>query len=388
VSVKVSRLQPSRWDLVRRLAREYAATSQLPAVSLHAATSHEAAPPIYAGMRQPGGTTAVDSQTIYPIASITKPIVGLAFVMLIERGLVSLSTKVAQVLPELATHGKGGLELRHLLTHTSGLPDLLDDNQTLRESNAPLQTFVEKTCEATTAFLPGRGAMYQSMGFALAGTMFEAIAGKPLGLFLQEELFRPLGMESTCLGMQNDWQSGPNPREQRIAEVSLSGTQQQLKDGHWNSTYWRKLGAPWGGMLSSGPDMARFARWMLTASRSALHFCSEWKATDASVPKLVSPAGIRLATANHLAYFKELPEADRRARRWGIGWRHHWGDTSAYVGDLWSEKSFGHWGASGSLLWIDPEQDLSLVILSTQAQPIAGESLARLANLVCAAFDR
>lgn len=383
----MSRLQPSRWDLLRRLAREYAATSQLPAVSLHAVTTHEVAPPIYAGTLRPGSATAVDERTIYPIASITKPIVGLAFVMLIERGLVTLSTKVASVLPELATQGKGGLELRHLLTHTSGLPDLLEDNQTQRESHAPLKTFVEKTCAATTAFLPGRGAMYQSMGFALAGVMFEAIAGKPLGLFLQDELFRPLGMDSTCLGMPNDWQSGPNPREQQIAEVSLSGTQQQLKDGHWNSTYWRKLGAPWGGMLSSGPDMAKFARWMLTASRDALLSSSKPNGSDWSFPKLVSPAGIRLATADHLAYFKEVPEADRRARRWGIGWRHHWGDTSAFVGDLWSEKSFGHWGASGSLLWIDPKQDLSLVILSTQAQPIAGEALAKLANLVCAAFD-
>jgi CubicO group peptidase (beta-lactamase class C family) len=101
----------------------------------------------------------------------------------------------------------------------------------------------------------------------------------------------------------------------------------------------------------------------------------------------LSPATVRIATMNQLEALKDIPEVTRRCRAWGLGWRLHWPAHSANFGDLLSPRSYGHWGATGTVLWIDPQSDLWAVILTTEPQEPQGTRLARLSNLLAAALS-
>jgi CubicO group peptidase (beta-lactamase class C family) len=82
----------------------------------------------------------------------------------------------------------------------------------------------------------------------------------------------------------------------------------------------------------------------------------------------------------------KIPEEERRCRPWGLGWRLNWPAHSANFGDLLGPKSFGHWGATGTLAWCDPESDSFAVLLTTQPQEPDGRFLARLSNAIGAAM--
>ena len=81
-----------------------------------------------------------------------------------------------------------------------------------------------------------------------------------------------------------------------------------------------------------------------------------------------------------------VPEADRRCRPWGFGWRMNWPAHGAWFGDLLPADAYGHWGATGTLLWIAPSLDAFAVILTTQPQDPDGRFVARLSNAIVASL--
>ncbi len=309
---------------------------------------------------------AVGDDTLFLVASITKPIVATAVLLLMERGDVLLDDPVARFVPEFGRNGKGSVRLRHLLTHTSGLPDMLPNNVALRASHAPLARFVEAIYELPLAFPPGSQVRYQSTGFAILAEVLERVSGLPIAEFLRREIFEPLGMIDTSLGMESD-------KQHRIASVRLDG-EQVGTSWHWNSSYWLSLGAPWGGLITSARDLARFCRMMLGEG-------------ELDGVRVLSPASVRAAISNQLAAMPLLPEADRTTRPWGLGWRLNWPGSSANFGDLLGPRAFGHWGATGTLLWVDPDADAFLVLLTTQPGCDEGRELGRISNAVAAALE-
>src|SRR5262245_16643224 len=136
----------------------------------------------------------VPSDALFLVASITKPVTAAAVMLLVERGYLTLDDLVTATIPEFRQNGKGDVRLRHLLTHTSGLPDMLPENLELRQRHAPLEAFVEGTCRQSLLFAPGTLVSYQSMGFAILSEIVRRVAGVPLAKFLEEEFFGPLGM--------------------------------------------------------------------------------------------------------------------------------------------------------------------------------------------------
>ena len=101
---------------------------------------------------------------------------------------------------------------------------------------------------------------------------------------------------------------------------------------------------------------------------------------------VLSPATVAAATRNQLAAMPDVPESDRRCKPWGLGWRLNWPATSANFGDLTGPATYGHWGATGTLMWIDPERDTVCVILTTEPQEPHGREIARLSNAIAAAL--
>jgi CubicO group peptidase (beta-lactamase class C family) len=321
---------------------------------------------------------AADSPTLrddslFLVASITKPIVAAGVMLLVEQGQVSLDTRVEKLIPEFARNGVHQTTLRHLLTHTSGLPDQLPENAELRASRAPLSRFVAGACRVDLSFAPGKGVQYQSTGYALLGEVIERVSGRSCAAFLRDEVFAPLQMRDTELGAPQSWFAGTPPVIDRVPEIHVP-PDQYLSTWGWNSEYWRRLGAPWGGVLSTTADIARFAWCWLNAGRGPRG--SVW-----------SPATIAASSRNQLHAFAELPEAERRTRGWGFGWRLSWPGHSACLGDLLSPEAYGHWGATGTVLWIDPTLDLFAVVLTTEPAACHNGVLTRLSNLIAAAVE-
>ena len=193
------------------------------------------------------GTVAVAPDSVFLVASVTKPVTATALMLLVERGLVALGDRVRDWVPEFAGDERDEVLLLHLLTHTSGLPDMLPENVSLRQRHAPLSAFIEGTCRCRLLFRPGTQVRYQSMGIALAGEIVARVSGTPLGEFVAREICAPLGMRSTALGIRTDLLP-------RLAAVRLPAEQENT-DWHWNTPYWRELGAPWGGMFATVEDL-------------------------------------------------------------------------------------------------------------------------------------
>lgn len=367
-------LIPDRWNRALSLAQRLTQT-QLPGLAFQVSVRGKSAGEYQFGRQTPApNSPALRSNSIFLSASITKPIVAMATMLLIERGELSLGDSVAEYIPLLANApAKKTITIRHLLTHTSGLPDQLPNNRALRMTKSPLSTFVEGACEVGLDFPPGRGVQYQSMGFVLLGAVIESVTRMSLPVFLEREIFAPLHMKDTVLGVPERWLSEVRFQD-RFAIVEVPDEQKGGDDWNWNSRYWQQLGAPWGGMLTTTGDLIRFSQVMLDGGTNGL-------------VKLFSHSTIQAAVSNQLVSFPDVPEADRRCRGWGFGWRMNWPTHSATFGDLLGPRTYGHWGATGTLLWIDPDRQAAAAILSTlPLDKGSGSALARLSNAIVAAI--
>ncbi|MBW3541141.1 MAG: beta-lactamase family protein [Planctomycetes bacterium] len=367
-------LDRDRWRRVLETAERLGRDDAVPALGLMVGRGgRTTGVHLFGRQRIAGEPRPVRSDAIFLVASITKPIVAMAALTLVERGLVTLGDRVADFIREFGREGKSGITLRHLLTHTSGLPDMLPDNRELREANAPLSVFVERTCGERPGFAPGRGVQYQSMGFAVLGEIIGRVSGVSCAEYVRRELFEPLGMNDSALGAPEAWFTGERPKIDRVPEIRVPDDQAGCDGWNWNSRYWRSLGAPWGGLLTTPSDLGRFAATLLAGGRFG-------------AASLVSPASIAAATRNQLESMPGVPDQDRRCRPWGLGWRLNWPAHSANFGDLLGPRTYGHWGATGTVLWIDPDLEAFAVVLTTQPQEPQGSHLARLSNMIAAAL--
>ena len=277
----------------------------------------------FSASRSFGG--AANAGSVFLIASLTKPMTASAVMILVDRKDVALSDRVQRFIPEFRGDGREGVLVRHLLNHTSGLPDMLPNDHELRSQHAPLSDFVAHTCRTPLLFTPGTQWRYQSMGILLAGEIVRRVSKQPLYTFLRVQVYEPLRMKSTSLGL------GGRP----ISET-MQCQVDQVSDWDWNSSYWRNLAAPWGGALSTGRDLMKFLDYFAHPHEGIL------KADTA------------------LAMIRD--ETHGLSHRWGFGWMLNNGT----FGQGCSAGAFGHEGSTGCLCWCDPKKDLSFVLLTTK----------------------
>jgi CubicO group peptidase (beta-lactamase class C family) len=359
------------WDpfrLQRAFGRleQWTRTGELPAACVCVGGRGKVVEPRLFGRQGPApDAAAVRPDALFLVASITKPVTATAAMMLVERGVLTLDEPVSAIVHGFAQGGKQEVRLRHLLTHTSGLPDMLPNNEALRAAHAPLEAFVDETCRQPLLFPPGSQVRYQSMGFAMLAEVVRRVTGIPLARFLRDEVFGPLGMVDTSLGCLDEARG-------RVASIRLDPDRPRT-DWDWNSPYWLGFGAPWGGLVTSAADFARFCAMMLGGG-----------ALDGV--RVLAPATVRAMTVNHLATMTQIPEEDRLYRPWGLGWRLNWPGRSANFGDLVGPRAYGHWGATGTLCWLDPDADAFANLFTTRPQGDDGRYLARLSNALAAAL--
>ena len=302
----------------------------------------------------------VRPDTIFLVASLTKPVTATAVCLLLERGLVALNQPVRELIPELGPD-EDEICLLHLLTHTSGLPDMLPNNEELRAAHQSLETFIEHICRVPLDFPPGRKVQYQSCGIALLAEIVRRVTGDELRDFLSEELFGPLGMSDTFLGRRDEDRS-------RISDVSIAPVA-AATDWHWNSDYWHRFGAPWGGLFSTVRDYGRFLKMLLQGG-------------EIDGVRVLSPVTVDRMTTNHMRLLSGLSAEDRLSNAWSLGWQMACPTTSDYLGDLLSPRAFGHGGATGTGAWADPATGLRFVLFTNQ--PELGREIGLVSNAVAA----
>jgi CubicO group peptidase (beta-lactamase class C family) len=356
----------ARFQKALDLLKQWTDADKVPGAGLAVGRKGRLIEPLLVGRQKAAkDSSALRKDALFLVASITKPVTVASAMMLVERGELALEDPVNRYVPALAGDGREAIQVRHLMTHTSGLPDMVASNEALRQGHRPLSAFVAAACNEPLLFPPGTKVSYQSMGTALLGEIVHQVAGRTLPEFLRKEVFEPLGMLDTSLG----WDPA---KKERIAGIRVL-PELEGKDWNWNSAYWLGLGAPWGGMVTSPADFARYCQMTLNGG-----------VLDGV--RVLSPATVRAMTTNQLAWLPKVPEEERRCKPWGLGWRLNWPGHSSNFGDLLGPRAFGHWGATGTVCWMDPDTETYCILFTTQPQEPEGRFLARLCNAVCAAI--
>ena len=371
----MSQINPDRWHAVETLVDQLCETDQIPAVGLQVLAGDSTRTYFKGRSRIQDQDVTLRDDAIFLVASITKPIVALGVLKLLEAGELLLNDRVKRFVPEFGCAGKHGITLRHLMTHTSGLPDMLPTNRKLRSANAPLSEFVEQSCRLTPTDPPGRNVSYSSTAFAILAEVIQRVSGQTCAEFLKQTLFDPLQMFDTSLGVPDSWNSGELSRLDRIAEIRVPAEYDVEPHWDWNSPYWRGLGSPWGGLFTTPGDLARLVTMLMQQGRSQQQ-------------QFFSFRTLEEATRNQLGLIPGLPELTQQGKGWGLGWQIVSAANSDYYGDLLSDTAYGHAGATGTLVWIDPRFQAAAIILTTQPQEPHGRFLARISNTIVTTIDR
>jgi CubicO group peptidase (beta-lactamase class C family) len=278
---------------------------------------------------------AKSADAMFLLASITKPISVAALMTLYDQDKFRLDDPVKKYIPEFNGYGREKITIEQLLTHTSGLPDQLSNNNELRKSHAAIAEFVAAAVRAPVLFAPGTQYRYSSMGVLLAAEIAQRIIGVDFRQMVDYHVIKPLKLKHMSMGLGTFKFEDMLPVQMESAAPEAGGGDPSAKDWDWNSRWWREFGSPWGGAHGSASDVARFFDEFLDPSGRML------KADSA-----------RLMVQNHTA-------ANLTPR--GLGFALGSKASSPQC----SEQTFSHAGATGTLAWADPATKTICVILTT-----------------------
>jgi CubicO group peptidase (beta-lactamase class C family) len=277
--------------------------------------------------------TAKGTEPVFLLASITKPMTAAAVMTLVDAGQLSLDDKCVKFFPAFTGEGRETITVRNLLTHTGGLPDMLADDEALRERHASLADYREGALKAPLKFAPGSKYSYSSMGILLSSEIAQKLTGKPIADLVQERVFKPLGMSRTGYGLRG--RDNATMVASQAAPAMTDPGKKSWPNWNWNSEYWRNLGAPWGGALGTAADITRFYREFMEQRGRILK-----PATEALMITNQSPAGVKAS---------------------GLGF-----DLPPSVGSPGcGPATFGHNGSTGTLSWADPDTGTICVVLTS-----------------------
>lgn len=277
--------------------------------------------------------TAKGTEPVFLLASITKPMTAAAVMTLVDQGQLSLDDHVAKFFPGFTGDGREAITIRNLLTHTAGLPDMLSNDEMLRQQHAPLSDYREGALKAPLKFKPGSSYSYASMGILLSAEIAQKITGKPIADIVEERVLRPLGMRRTGFGLRGRDNAITVPSQ--AAPAMTEDGKKSWMAWNWNSLYWRNLGAPWGGALGSAADINRFYREFLERRGTIMKSANEQLMITNQ-----SPPGVKAS---------------------GLGFDLPPGAGASACGP----RAFGHNGSTGTYSWADPDSGTICVVLTT-----------------------
>ena len=276
-------------------------------------------------------------ETIFWIASMTKPITATVVLMLQDEGKLSVDDPVAKYLPEFGrlrtADGKPArVTIRHLLTHTSGMGELTpEEARSIKNLAGLIPLYVAKPVR----FEPGTRWVYCQSGINTAARIVEVVAGTPFDEFVDRRLCRPLGMKDTTFYLTEEQLPRLATSYRRTAKGELEPSAVRILYGK-SPTSRDRFPAANGGLFSTASDYARFCRMILDGG-------------EFEGRRYLKPESVKLMTTVQTG---ELQTGFTPGNGWGLGWcvvRAPQGVTA-----MLSPGTFGHGGAYGTQAWIDP----------------------------------
>ena len=283
----------------------------------------------------------VTTASIFDLASVSKVVATTTMAMILyQRGLLDLDAPVVAIVPEFADFGSSAedprrreISLRMLLAHSSGLPAY--EKLFLRARTR--DELLASAFSIPLAADPGTLAVYSDVGFIILGVALERIADESLDRFCQREIFGPLGMTRTLFNPPPAWRTAiPPTQDDRTFRKRI--IQGEVQD---ENAYVMGGVAGHAGVFSTAEDLAIFANAMLQGGQP-----------------LVRPETLELFTRREIS----VPGSSR-----ALGWDTP--SSPSQSGKYFSPKSFGHLGYTGTSLWIDPENQLSVILLTSRTWP-------------------
>lgn len=306
------------------------------------------------GMRDRERGLRYEPDTLFRMASNTKPVIAAAVLSLVEEGKVGLQDPISKYLPAFATDGAGDaakITVHQLLTHTSGLRiSSLFLMPLLKETS--LQREVDRFAAVGPKVQPGTSYAYSNPGFNTLGALIEVVAGAPLETVLQERFYTPLGMDDTSNSEVAD----------RVARMA---TVYRHRDGA-ATRGWSPGDPPdfpfvraSGGMISTAPDYLRFLQMYLDLGTSGGR-------------RLLRRASVELATTAHTRSTYTAEEAAKRRAFYGYGW------------SVMTDGSYAHGGSDGTFAWVDPTHELvGIVFTQSPGAAVGRDKFVELVTASC-----
>jgi CubicO group peptidase (beta-lactamase class C family) len=290
--------------------------------------------------------------SMFLLGSISKPINVTALMTLFERGEFKLEDRAQKFLAGFKGEERKEVTMKQLLTHTSGLPDQLAENNELRRGHASLAEFAEHAMRAPLSFAPGTKYQYSSMGVLLATRVAELVSGKTILELTTEKVFGPLKMERSAQGLGKFKLEEMVSVQTEHAAPEAGGGDPSAKDWDWNSAWWRGLGAPWGATHCSAGDIGKWLGELLEERGACVKPETARLMKENQNGKGITPRGLGLALGS--------------------------------ISKGCSERTFGHTGSTGTIAWADPATKRICVVLTslpaTAVKPhprdLAGEAVA------------
>jgi CubicO group peptidase (beta-lactamase class C family) len=285
------------------------------------------------------------TDTIYPIASISKTIAATAAMILVEEGKLGLDDPVERYLPafreQMFKTAAGDLvhrliTVRHLMTHTSGLPPSpLRHNAPRREwFSRSLDEAVAASAKEPLVFEPGTQAQYRDINFDTLGRIIEVVSNQPYDVFVSQRVFEPLGMKSSFYNV-------PKALAGRVADGFYYMKGGKLLGPEPHDPDFRIVNAmPSGGVSLSASDLAIFLQTFLNGGAYGSR-------------RILAPRTARMMLADQTRGLES---------HWGLGWMLGTGSRDGGASIL-NEEVFGHPGAGRCLAWGDPRKELIGVLL-------------------------
>jgi CubicO group peptidase (beta-lactamase class C family) len=271
---------------------------------------------------------AMRKNCIFDVSSVTKPsTVGTALAILLEQGKISLDDKLKDHLPAFTAAGSEEITLRQTATHTSGI-----DNTKQIQKKHKGEALMKAILEYDTLWAPGTRYHYSCLGFIRLGEMIANVTGQPFDSFCEQHIFEPLDMKDT--------QFGPLENKDKLKRMAkTTASLGQIQDPNM-----RSLGRPGGnsGMFTTAEDLSKLASmWLQKGYYNKRHFFSEntWKMMTSRQTNLAS-RGITWAIVDH-----------------------------SFAPENLSTNTFYHTGYNGHALWIDPDKNLYVIVLTVWKHP-------------------
>ena len=289
-----------------------------------------------------------DAKSIYDLASLTK-VIGLTtgVMIAVSEGKLDLDARVDQYVPAFASPDHQRISIRNLLTHSSGLPA----HRRLWEEATDRAGALALVNSTPIDTVPGTRMVYSDLGAMVLTEALEAAYGMRLDSLLELRVFGPLGMTSTRFLPPASWLP-------RIAPTERDPWRGRVLRGEVHDENAARLGGVSGhaGLFGDAEDLLTFGEWLLDDGRTG-------ERADGQRGAAGSVYSIKPEVKAEFLRRQNLPPGSSRA----LGWDTPSENSSA--GTLFSPRSFGHTGFTGTSIWMDPTRDLVLVLLTNRVNP-------------------